>query len=88
VRVSGTSTNGNLFPTGGSVGHIEGSDCAGDGVVISSAVPAGKKYEVTRTFYDFEETTLVPRGSDRHVVGAASLNNYPEFAGPPFARCR
>jgi hypothetical protein len=87
VRVSGSSANGNLFPTGGSVGHIEGTDCEGDRVVVSVALPSLKRYGLTRAFYRFEDAKLVPTGSEEHSVGASSLNQYPEFTGPPFAHC-
>lgn len=46
------SPYGDLFPYGGSVGHMESSACGDDGtVVVGSVVPQGARYLVTETIY-------------------------------------
>ena len=79
---------GDLFPYGGSVGHLEGSDCApGGGVVISVATPAGKRYRLERSFFTFSGPALEHGDSDRRRIDIEALQRFPEFAGPPFASC-
>jgi hypothetical protein len=87
IEISGAAEYGNLFPSGGSVGHLEGSDCTEDGIVVSLATPRGKGYEVTRTFYSISATHAAPAGSQRDVVRPRNLDRFPEFAGPPFVNC-
>ena len=88
VEVTGEEAQyGNLFPSGGSVGHMEGSDCAELGIVVSLALPKGARYEVTRTHYTFSGTRLEPAATESAVVAAGRLDKYPEFGGPPFSFC-
>ena len=87
IEIEGDTQYGNLFPSGGSVGHLEGSDCIEDGIVVSLAVPKGKGYDVTRTFYSLTATRAEPTGSATEFVRPRSLNRYPEFAGVPFSTC-
>jgi hypothetical protein len=87
IEVAGDSQFGNLFPSGGSVGHIEGSDCSDDGIVISLAVPRGKSYEVTRTFYSLSATEAEPTHTQSALVRPRNLNRYPELGGSPFVNC-
>jgi hypothetical protein len=78
---------GNLFPSGGSVGHLEGSDCVADRIVVSLALPKKLRYEVTRNFYTLSETKAEQADSETAVVRAKDLNRYPEFEGTPFSHC-
>jgi hypothetical protein len=89
VRLNGP--HGNLFPSGGSVGHLEASNCGPDGaVVISTATARGRWYLLERRFYSFEETRLVENESltERRRISPDALASYPEFGTPPFSLCR
>lgn len=89
IEVAGDAEFGNLFPSGGSVGHMEGSDCTIDGIVVTSAVPEEEGYEVTRNLYSVTETTADPSGSEVDHVRSQNLGDrYPELGGPPFSSCR
>ena len=82
-----------LFPFGGSVGHMEAVTCISrDIVIMAAAVPSGntaKRYEVERRFFLVEGTTLsLDDGSiERHTVKGAELDRFPEFASSPFVGC-
>jgi hypothetical protein len=90
-RVQLNGPHGNLFPSGGSVGHLEASNCGPDGsVVISTATARGRRYVVERRFYFFEETSLVENESltARRRISPGALASFPEFGTPPFSMCR
>ncbi|HEX2240093.1 MAG TPA: hypothetical protein VHJ82_02975 [Actinomycetota bacterium] len=78
-----------LFPYGGSVGHIEASDCAGVGqIVVSRAVPRGRNsYLVTRRFYRTEGSSAEPSGEEQHGVAAGQIDKFPEYRTSPFGSC-
>ena len=82
-----------LFPYGGSVGHVEGVDCTDEGVVVSSAVPAvggaggAVRYEVERRFFTYEGTTLDEAEVETETVASGDLNRFPEFSAGPFGSC-
>jgi len=61
-----SSVTRDLFAYGGSVGHLEGVDCAGEAgsgrIVVSTAVPRGDRYLVTRRFFQTEDSKLRPAG--------------------------
>jgi hypothetical protein len=80
-----------LFPYGGSVGHLEASNCAGDAgtVVISTATPRGDHYQVTRRFFSFEGSTprLEPTSTEREGVALEDLGQFPEYGSSPFGGC-
>ena len=79
-----------LFPYGGSVGHVEASDCdpeASDRVVISAAIPAEDRYTLERKFYRVAGSDFVPEESELHTVRFRELNDFPEFLGSPFGSC-
>ena len=89
VRLNGP--HGNLFPSGGSVGHLEASNCGPDGgVVISTATTRGRRYALERRFYLFEGTSLVENESlaERRRISPDALASFPEFGAPPFSMCR
>jgi hypothetical protein len=90
-RVQLNGPHGNLFPSGGSVGHLEASNCGPDGaVVISTATARGRRYVLERRFYSFEKTTLVENESltQRRRISPDALASFPEFGAPPFSLCR
>ena len=86
---------GDLFPYGGSVGHLEGVDCTDEGtIVVSSAVPGsteedleGGVYNVERTFYRLEGEELHEESNTRDQVRIQRLEQFPEFAAGPFGSC-
>jgi hypothetical protein len=87
---------GNLFPYGGSVGHLEASDCGAptsvDGgvpfVVISSATAVGDNYRLERSFFRAVTPQLEPETTERQTVSFEELVSFPEFGEAPFAHCR
>lgn len=89
LRIRGRSRFGDLFPSGGSVGHMDASDCAGDGrVVISSAEPKGDRYLVERRFYEVDGGVLRRAGRGDRLVDLDDLGSLPEFGSTPFGSCR
>ncbi len=83
---------GGLLPYGGSVGHIEATDCApeaGADVVVSTAAPLGKDYELQRRFFALQGAELVPVADldERQKVAAEEIASFPEFASGPFGSC-
>ncbi|HEY7875253.1 MAG TPA: hypothetical protein VIG64_09030 [Actinomycetota bacterium] len=79
-----------LFASGGSVGHLEAVDCTTDGeVVLSSAIPKGNRYQVTRRFFTPNGATLDlnVETSRRLVVTSNELEDFPEFGASPFGTC-
>lgn len=97
VRIAARAgpARGELFAYGGSVGHLDGIDCASEqgppagGVVITSAVPRGARYLVRRSFYELVAGVLEhrPELAERHLVGADDLGQFAELAAAPFASC-
>lgn len=84
---SGTT---DLFPYGGSVGHLDAVDCSEQGgVVISSATPSSTAtvYDVTRRFYSLSGTKLKLDDEKSASVPIDQLNRFPEFAAGPFGSC-
>jgi hypothetical protein len=80
-----------LFPYGGSVGHVDASDCAGEPgtIVISTATPKGDDYQVTRRFFRFQGSTprVEPSSTERDRVAFEELGRFPEFRSSPFGGC-
>ncbi len=80
-----------LFPYGGSVGHVEASDCAGapGTIVISTATPKGDDYHVTRRFFRFRGATprVEPSSTERNRVAFEELGRFPEYRSSPFGGC-
>ncbi len=80
-----------LFAHGGGVGQLSAVDCARDGtVIISTAVPGERLYEVDRITYEVDDEVL-RRNPAKDVRERARLQRiprlFPEFAGPPFSSC-
>lgn len=91
VRVKGDLPEADdLFPYGGSVGHIEASDCTpGGAVVVSQAVPdTTRRYDVTRRFLRFDGQAWRVDRTQRREMPLDNLSRLPEFATGPFAHCR
>jgi hypothetical protein len=89
--VEGDSPYSNLFPYGGSVGHIEGVDCADAGrIVIASALPKGDGYVVQRRFFEDgggAAFVLDEDATETSKVAVDDLARVSEFGGAPFANC-
>ena len=84
-----------LFPYGGSAGHIEAVDCAGDGrVVVSTGAPSSDQaemaegiYEVERRFFTFDDATLTLAETVRTELPIDELQEFPEYSASPFGSC-
>jgi hypothetical protein len=80
-----------LFPYGGSVGHVEASDCTQDPgtVVVSIATPRGEDYRVTRRFFTVEGASprMVLASTERKRVAFEELGRFPEYVSSPFGAC-
>lgn len=92
IRIEGSQPPAvDLFAHGGSVGQLSGVDCGGDGgVVISTAVPEGRRYAVDRRAHEIDGVTLTrnPAEDQREKVRLKELpRRFPEFGGPPFSSC-
>ena len=90
VRVQGDAPSGDLFPYGGSVGHIEGSDCGPEpgSVVVTTASPVGRRYEVRTTTYEMTDAALRPLANERpRVVEPSELGDIGAFQSSPFGSC-
>ena len=81
----------NLFAYGGGVGQLSAADCAADGaIVISTAVPEGRRYRVDRHSYTFDGIVIArdPSKDETHRRRLGTIpRSFPEFAGPPFSSC-
>lgn len=84
---------GDLFPSGGSVGHLQQTDCRDAGsIVVATAVPQGDRYLLRRAVFDFDGKTFSRNAaaSTKELVAADDLASgaVPEFAsGAPFSSC-
>jgi hypothetical protein len=98
VQVTIEDSAYDMFPYGGSVTHLEGSDCAkpsegsdGSTIVISGAsTNDGEHFRLERRFFvSSEGAELLPEpgSTERKVVSFDELVSYPEFGEAPFAHC-
>lgn len=92
VRIGGGSAYGDLFPYGGSVGHIEASNCAetpGADVLIASATPNATDYTIRTVLYEMRETTLVPlpRSEQPPISTGPDVELREGFDSSPFGDC-
>ena len=83
-----------LFPYGGSVGHVEAADCTDEGVVVSVATPSFEQgdaaegiYEVERRHFVFEGSVLEKESVEVHDVPIDQLERFPEYGASPFGSC-
>ena len=85
--------DGDLFASGGSVGHLDAVDCLGpELIVMSAAIPVGdsaERYEVERRFFrlDGTELSLQSDSTEVHEVEGLTVERFREFAGSPFGSC-
>ena len=95
VRAAGGLGRGELFAYGGSVGHLDGIDCASEQspaagtVVMSSALAAGEGYVVRRSFYELVDGVLEhrPELRERLDVEPEDLGQFAELGSAPFSSC-
>jgi hypothetical protein len=80
---------GALFPTGGSAGHAEASDCLHRRVAITKATPArGDRWNAERSFFRLRGDRFVKDEKPPTLLRNVKLNALPEFRGTPFGNCR
>jgi hypothetical protein len=72
--------------SGGSVGHLDATDCARDLVVVSSAVLKSDRYRVTRSFFT-PGPVLLGESTQRATVRPNKLTEFPEFGATPLGSC-
>ena len=80
----------NLFAYGGSVGHLDAADCAGDGtIVISTATPSSEQgvYEIERRFFVFDGTDLERGEVKTERAPISRMSRFPEYSSSPFGSC-
>ncbi len=92
VRVRESSGYGDLFPYGGSVSHIEASNCTEEGgadVVVSVATANTRDYTVRRRLYEMTGAILRPVEPARQppIATVEDLQRLPEFVSSPFGDC-
>lgn len=80
---------GNMFPSGGSVGHIEATDCVDPGeVVVSEALPRGDGYEIMRRFFSTDGGVFAVSDREKVIIDdPQDLESFQEFVGTPFGGC-
>jgi hypothetical protein len=79
---------GALFGYGGSAGHIEGVDCLGAGrVVVTTAVPEGGRYVLTRRIFSASGEAWALHSVDRRKLKARAFHTVPELATGAFSSC-
>lgn len=88
-EIEGRDPYADMFPTGGSVGHLEATDCMGAArVVISLAVPGGDGYDLRRNFYAVAEGRFTKDGVEKIALDdQQDLEAYQEFIATPFGTC-
>jgi hypothetical protein len=88
-EIEGSDPYADMFPTGGSVGHLEASDCMGAArVVISLAVPGGDGYDLRRSFYAVSDARFTRDGVEKiRLDDQQDLEAYQEFIATPFGTC-
>jgi len=92
VRIGGGSPYGNLFPYGGSVGHIEASNCTegqGADVLIAIATPNATDYTIRTVWYEMRGATLIPlpRSEQPPISTGSDVELSEGFDSSPFGDC-
>lgn len=92
VVVQENSDFGNLFPYGGSVGHVEASNCtdaAGADVAVAVATSNTTDYTVRYRLYDMVGARLepLPRQEQAPIQTVKNPTLLEEFATSPFGEC-
>lgn len=92
VRIAGGSPYGDLFPYGGSVGHIEASNCTDEGdadVLVAIATPNATGYTIRTVLYEMKGAVLKPlsRNEQPPVATGADVELSEGFDSSPFGDC-
>jgi hypothetical protein len=88
MGVTGASDFGPLFPSGGSAGHLEASDCTPDGMVVVQATPSGSGWAVKRSFYKTRGDVFeFDHAANQTDVPSTRVSTLPEFKATPFGSC-
>lgn len=92
VRILGGSAYGDLFPYGGSVGHIEASNCRDKGdadVLIAMATPNATDYTIRTVLYEMKGASLhpLPLREQPPIATGADVELSEGFDSSPFGDC-
>lgn len=92
VRVADETGFGDLFPYGGSVGHMEASNCVDHpkaNVLMAIATPNATDYAVRARLYDMQGAELVPlpRPQQPRIERSRKVAELEGFATSPFGDC-
>lgn len=92
VRVAENTDFGNLFPYGGSVGHLEASNCADHpdaDVSVAVATANTTDYTVRTRLYEMNGARLepLPRSDQPPIATTRRLDRVPGFSTSPFGDC-
>ena len=82
----GDGALGDLFPSGGSVAHVEASDCRAEGgIVVAEATRNEPGWSIVSGEYDFDGESFVQVGESRDQAGR--IRGFVEFGSTPFGSC-
>lgn len=92
VRIGGGSAYGDLFPYGGSVGHIEASNCTkekGADLLIAIATANVTDYTIRTVLYEMQGTTLqpLPLNEQPPIATGPDVEASEGFDSSPFGDC-
>lgn len=92
VRILGGSAYGDLFPYGGSVGHIEASNCTDErdaDVLIAIATPNATDYTIRTVLYEMKGASLrpLPLREQPPIATGADVELSEGFDSSPFGDC-
>lgn len=92
IRIGGGSAYGDLFPYGGSVGHLEASNCtdeAGADVLIAMATANAADYSVRTVLYELRGSVLepLPRSKQPPIAIGTNIESSEGFSSSPFGDC-
>jgi hypothetical protein len=92
VHIAGGSAYGDLFPYGGSVGHIEASNCtdeAGADVLIAIATANAADYSIRTVLYELKGDVLepLPRSEQPPIAIGTNVESSDGFSSAPFGDC-
>ena len=92
VRIGGGSAYGDLFPYGGSVGHLEASNCTkekGAEVLIAMATANVTDYTIRTVLYEMQGSTLRPLPLNRQppIATGPDVEAAEGFDSSPFGDC-
>lgn len=92
MMIEGDDPYGDLFPSGGSVGHLEASNCSpgseGGSILVSGATPQGDGYRVVRRSYSSRDGVFFETVKDVQTIDdPQDIEMFQEFFGSPFGGC-